>query len=120
MIRRSGKLRQCALSGSQLSTFSSQYAFSLSLSTPLPPTPPPPPPPSLSVSVRYTYIARRRYLLRLLASRNKGKFVKAVMNVIDVLAIAPFYITLITKLISGGQGTPRQTDGRLLTLILAL
>eukprot|EP01043_Picozoa_sp_COSAG02_P058207 COSAG02_NODE_7204_length_3121_cov_2.780609_4_plen_316_part_00 len=44
------------------------------------------------------------YLLRLIASRNKCKFVKAVMNVIDVLAIAPFYVTQISKLISGGSG----------------
>jgi hypothetical protein len=44
------------------------------------------------------------YLLRFIASRNKGKWLKAVMNVIDVLAIAPFYITLVQKIISGGDG----------------
>lgn len=46
------------------------------------------------------------YLLRLLAVRSKGKFIKAVMNVIDVLAIAPFYITLISIMLDpdGGGG----------------
>ena len=48
------------------------------------------------------------YLLRFLASRNKCKFLKNTMNVIDKLAIAPFYITAIVKLMNpdGGGGGP--------------
>jgi hypothetical protein len=41
------------------------------------------------------------YLLRLLANKNRLKFVRDTMNLIDLLAIAPFYITLAI----GGGGS---------------
>ncbi|XP_069477626.1 potassium voltage-gated channel subfamily V member 1 [Ambystoma mexicanum] len=43
------------------------------------------------------------FLLRLLCVRDKLRFLRSVVNLIDVLSILPFYITLVVELAYGGS-----------------
>ena len=53
------------------------------------------------------------YLLRLAGSPQKMSFIKQTMNVIDILAIAPYYISLVFEdpdLINTDISTPQNSD----------
>lgn len=59
------------------------------------------------------------YLLRFLCIKNKCKFVKSLVNIIDLIAVIPFYITLSVEQLYGGS-TELENVGKIVQILRLL
>ncbi|KAL7984116.1 hypothetical protein Chor_002686 [Crotalus horridus] len=61
------------------------------------------------------------FLLRFLCARNRWRFLKNVANIIDLLAILPFYITLLVESLRGGHSSQElENMGRIVQVLRLL
>ena len=60
------------------------------------------------------------FLLRFLSAPCKCKFMKSLMNLVDLLSILPFYLTLFSQLIPKGEEAPPFESLRVLRLVRVL
>uniref|UniRef100_A0A8C0JAF3 Potassium voltage-gated channel subfamily V member 1 n=1 Tax=Chelonoidis abingdonii TaxID=106734 RepID=A0A8C0JAF3_CHEAB len=61
------------------------------------------------------------FALRLLCTRDRCRFLRSVANIIDLLAILPFYITLLVESMCGGEGSQElENVGRIVQVLRLL
>ncbi|XP_051878581.1 potassium voltage-gated channel subfamily V member 1 [Pristis pectinata] len=74
--------------------------------------------PPLLNAVEYICITwfTAEYLLRFLCVKNKCKFVKSLVNIIDLIAVVPFYITMLVEQLYGGS-TELENVGKVVQIL---
>ncbi|NXJ57337.1 KCNV1 protein, partial [Spizaetus tyrannus] len=61
------------------------------------------------------------FVLRFLCARDRCRFVRSVANIIDLLAILPFYITLLVESLCGGESSQElENVGRIVQVLRLL
>lgn len=61
------------------------------------------------------------FALRLLCTRDRWRFLRSVANIIDLLAILPFYITLLVESMCGGESSQElENVGRIVQVLRLL
>ncbi|GCB83252.1 hypothetical protein scyTo_0023554 [Scyliorhinus torazame] len=74
--------------------------------------------PPLLNAVEYICITwfSAEYLLRFLCVKNKCKFLKSLVNIIDLIAVIPFYITMLVEQLYGGS-TELENVGKVVQIL---
>lgn len=61
------------------------------------------------------------FVLRFLCARDRCRFLRSVANIIDLLAILPFYITLLVESLCGGESSQElENVGRIVQVLRLL
>lgn len=79
--------------------------------------------PPLLDALEYLCIAwfTAEFVLRLLCARDRCRFLRSVANIIDLLAILPFYITLLVESLCGGESSQElENVGRIVQVLRLL
>ncbi|XP_005430355.1 potassium voltage-gated channel subfamily V member 1 [Geospiza fortis] len=79
--------------------------------------------PALLDALEYLCIAwfTAEFVLRFLCARDRCRFLRSVANIIDLLAILPFYITLLVESLCGGESSQElENVGRIVQVLRLL